>query len=147
MRNAGIPTTTQPAQLIASHITHPPTLPLFLVAHHPSPPPFLVTPTPPPLPPSRPGGNLDLISGIYNNIQTTLLDIERPLVQKSLDSILKTLQKALTTLNWNSQKIDDYIQEVRGWGCVAVMCVRRWATTYRRCGGGCVCVCVCVMGG
>ena len=57
-------------------------------------------------------GNLDLISGIYNNIQNTLLDIERPLVQKSLDNILKALQKALTTLNWNSHKIDDYIQEV-----------------------------------
>lgn len=57
-------------------------------------------------------GNLDLISGIYNDIQQGLLDIERPLVQKTLDSILKTLQKALTTLNWNSHKIDDYVQEV-----------------------------------
>ena len=57
-------------------------------------------------------GNLDLISTIYNQIQTTLLDIERPLVQKSLDTILKKLEKALTTLNWTSLKIDDYIAEV-----------------------------------
>ncbi|CAG9462750.1 unnamed protein product [Pedinophyceae sp. YPF-701] len=57
-------------------------------------------------------GNFDLISGIHNNIQRTLMDIERPLVQDKLDKIGTALQKALTTLNWNSHKIDDYISEV-----------------------------------
>jgi len=56
-------------------------------------------------------GNLELVSGIYNDIELTLLDIERPLVVKSLETVRKSLDKALTVLNWNSHKIDDYLSE------------------------------------
>ena len=57
-------------------------------------------------------GNLDLIVVTYNNILRTLLPVERPLVEKRLATIDDMLQKALVTLNWNSHKINDYIQEV-----------------------------------
>lgn len=57
-------------------------------------------------------GNLELIVGIYNGIQRSLLEIERPLVQEALNSADEALKKALTTLNWNSHKIDSYIADV-----------------------------------
>ena len=57
-------------------------------------------------------GNLDLIVVTYNNILRTLLPVERPLVEKRLATIDDMLQKAIVTLNWNSHKINDYIQEV-----------------------------------
>ena len=57
-------------------------------------------------------GNLDLIVVTYNNILRTLLPVERPLVGKRLEEIDGMLQKAIHSLNWNSHKINDYIQEV-----------------------------------
>ena len=57
-------------------------------------------------------GNLDLIVVTYNNILRTLLPVERPLVGKRLTEIDAMLQKAIHSLNWNSHKINDYIQEV-----------------------------------
>lgn len=57
-------------------------------------------------------GNLDLIVGIYNSIQRSLLEIERPLVIEQLNAADEALKKALTTLNWNSHKIDAYISDV-----------------------------------
>eukprot|EP00227_Mantoniella_beaufortii_P011774 CAMPEP_0197579874 /NCGR_PEP_ID=MMETSP1326-20131121/3768_1 /TAXON_ID=1155430 /ORGANISM="Genus nov. species nov., Strain RCC2288" /LENGTH=4505 /DNA_ID=CAMNT_0043143449 /DNA_START=243 /DNA_END=13760 /DNA_ORIENTATION=+ len=57
-------------------------------------------------------GNLDLIVVTYNNILRSLLPVEKPLVEKKLEAIDAALQKGLTTLNWNSHKINDYIAEV-----------------------------------
>ena len=57
-------------------------------------------------------GNLDLIVVTYNYILRSLLDVERPLVEKKLEAIDAALQKGLTTLNWNAHKINDYIAEV-----------------------------------
>ena len=57
-------------------------------------------------------GNLDLIVVTYNNILRTLLPVERPLIGKRLEEIDAMLQKAIHSLNWNSHKINDYIQEV-----------------------------------
>lgn len=46
-------------------------------------------------------GNLELISTLYNNILSTLLDVERPLVASKLEAIDAGLHKGLNTLNWN----------------------------------------------
>jgi dynein heavy chain len=57
-------------------------------------------------------GNLDLIVVTYNNILRSLLPVEKPLVEKKLEGIDSSLQKGISTLNWNSHKINDYIAEV-----------------------------------
>ena len=58
-------------------------------------------------------GNLELITGIYNEILSTLLPVERPLIEKKLEAVDAALAKGLTVLNWNSHHIDDYIVEAR----------------------------------
>ena len=57
-------------------------------------------------------GNLELITGIYNDILSTLLPVERPLIEKKLEAVDAALTKGLTVLNWNSHHIDEYIAEV-----------------------------------
>ena len=59
-------------------------------------------------------GKLGLIVSMYNNILTTLLPVERPLIEKKINAVDATLQKGLSVLSWNSHRIDDYIQEVLG---------------------------------
>jgi dynein heavy chain len=63
-------------------------------------------------------GNLDLIVNMYNDIQTTLLPVERPLVKAQLDRIDKTLSQGVgegklkaKSLNWKSNGIDLFIGE------------------------------------
>ena len=63
-------------------------------------------------------GNLDLIVYMYNDIQTTLLPVERPLVKSQLDKIDKTLMQGIEegknkskSLNWKSNGIDLFIGE------------------------------------
>lgn len=57
-------------------------------------------------------GNLELITGIYNDILRTLLPVERPLIEKKLEAVDAALTKGLTVLNWNSHHIDAYVQEL-----------------------------------
>lgn len=57
-------------------------------------------------------GNLDLIVGIYNKIQMTILPVEKPLVLSKLEEVEKTLEEGLFNLNWNSADIDEYISKV-----------------------------------
>ncbi|DBB00313.1 TPA: Dynein beta chain, flagellar outer arm [Trebouxia sp. C0004] len=57
-------------------------------------------------------GNLQLIVGIYNNVQATILPVEKPLIMQKLEAVDAALKKGLQTLNWNSHHIDDYIMEV-----------------------------------
>eukprot|EP00854_Cymbomonas_tetramitiformis_P010885 gene10885-12880_t len=57
-------------------------------------------------------GNLELIAGIYNEIQDTMLEVERPLVIQKLEAIDEALNQGLNVLNWNSLKIEDYIVTV-----------------------------------
>ena len=66
----------------------------------------------------RQTGNLDLIVNMYNDIQTTLLPVERPLVKAQLDRIDKTLSQGIgegknkaKALNWKSNGIDIFIGE------------------------------------
>jgi dynein heavy chain len=56
-------------------------------------------------------GNLDLIINMYNNMMTTILPVERPLVQSHLEKIDRTLQRGIKQMNWKSHGIDMFITE------------------------------------
>ncbi|KAM5306863.1 dynein axonemal heavy chain 17 isoform 1-T1 [Glossophaga mutica] len=58
-------------------------------------------------------GNLELIVGWYNEIKTTVMDIELPLITSELAAIDVRLLDAETTLFWNGQGVFEYIQEMR----------------------------------
>ncbi|KAJ3220317.1 hypothetical protein HK099_004389 [Clydaea vesicula] len=55
---------------------------------------------------------LDHISDMYNGIRTGVLDVERPLVQSKIDLIDIEIDKAVTSLNWQSDQIEEYINTV-----------------------------------
>ncbi|KAM7382161.1 hypothetical protein PAMA_012837 [Pampus argenteus] len=61
--------------------------------------------------------NLELTVGRYNKVMHSVIDVEHPLVQGQLRDIDAQLQKAEESLNWNSQGIWEYIQEVRDSVC------------------------------
>ena len=63
-------------------------------------------------------GNLDLIVNMYNDVQTSLLPVERPLIKNLLEKIDKTLafgvgegKHKAKALNWKSNGIDVFIAE------------------------------------
>ena len=63
-------------------------------------------------------GNLDLIVNMYNDIQYSLLPVERPLVKSQLEKLDKTLAQGIgegknkaKALNWKSNGIDLFIGE------------------------------------
>ncbi|XP_028375908.1 LOW QUALITY PROTEIN: dynein heavy chain 17, axonemal [Phyllostomus discolor] len=58
-------------------------------------------------------GNLELIVGWYNEVKTTVMDIELPLIHSELEAIDVRLLDAETTLFWNSDGVFEYIQEMR----------------------------------
>ncbi|KAJ3023806.1 hypothetical protein HKX48_000940 [Thoreauomyces humboldtii] len=55
---------------------------------------------------------LDHITKSYNGIRTGVLDVERPLIEDRLIQIDKQIEHALTTLNWTSSEIVEYIAEI-----------------------------------
>ena len=57
-------------------------------------------------------GSLDLIVGVWNRIQKTILAVEIPLVLEQLKVLDGRLEEGLSNLNWNSSTIDKYIEEV-----------------------------------
>ncbi|KAM9424094.1 dynein axonemal heavy chain 9 isoform 2-T2 [Pholidichthys leucotaenia] len=61
--------------------------------------------------------NLELTVGRYNKVMQSMLEVERPLVQGELRNINAQLKKAEESLNWNSQDVWQYIQEVRDSVC------------------------------
>ncbi|XP_028263973.1 dynein axonemal heavy chain 9 isoform X2 [Parambassis ranga] len=61
--------------------------------------------------------NLDLTTSRYNKVMHSLLDVERPLVQGQLRDLDAQLSKAERSLNWNSEDVWQYIQEVRNSVC------------------------------
>uniref|UniRef100_A0A4W6G5D9 Dynein axonemal heavy chain 17 n=1 Tax=Lates calcarifer TaxID=8187 RepID=A0A4W6G5D9_LATCA len=61
--------------------------------------------------------NLELTAGRYNKVIHSVLDVEHPLVQGQLRDIDAQLRQAEESLNWNSQGIWQYIQEVRDSVC------------------------------
>ena len=40
-------------------------------------------------------GNLQLIVGVYNNVQATILPVEKPLITQKLEAVDSTLKKGL----------------------------------------------------
>jgi dynein heavy chain len=63
-------------------------------------------------------GNLDLIVNMYNDIQISLLPVERPLVKSQLERLDKTLAQGIgegkmktKALNWKSNGIELFIEE------------------------------------
>jgi dynein heavy chain len=62
----------------------------------------------------RQTGNLDLIVKMYNEVQTTLLPVERPLLKTHLDKIDKTLKQGIKSINWKSHGIDFFCHRVYG---------------------------------
>ncbi|XP_048222854.1 dynein axonemal heavy chain 17 [Perognathus longimembris pacificus] len=58
-------------------------------------------------------GNLELIVGWYNEIKTTVMDVEFPLIKSELEEIDVRLSSAETTLFWNGEGVFEYIREMR----------------------------------
>ncbi|XFF88688.1 hypothetical protein AB1E18_014907 [Capra hircus] len=58
-------------------------------------------------------GNLELVVGWYNEIKTTVKDVEFPLIKSELEAIDVKLLNAETTLFWNGEGVFEYIQEMR----------------------------------
>ncbi|KAK6478238.1 dynein heavy chain 17 [Huso huso] len=58
-------------------------------------------------------GNLDLIVSWYNKIRLTVHPVEFPLIKSELEDIDSKLNKAESTLSWNTDGAWEYIQEMR----------------------------------
>ncbi|XP_075314376.1 dynein axonemal heavy chain 9 [Odontesthes bonariensis] len=61
--------------------------------------------------------NLELTAVRYNKVMHCALDVERPLVQGQLRDIDAQLRKAEESLNWKSQGVWQYIQDLRDSVC------------------------------
>ncbi|KAJ3364693.1 hypothetical protein GGF32_001332 [Allomyces javanicus] len=55
---------------------------------------------------------LNHITGLYNNVLATALDVERPLIQSRIQEIDDFVASALTTLNWRSTDVAAYVGEL-----------------------------------
>lgn len=44
-------------------------------------------------------GNLQLIVGIYNNVQATILPVEKPLITQKLEAVDSALKKGLQVMS------------------------------------------------
>ncbi|XP_041076181.1 dynein heavy chain 17, axonemal-like [Polyodon spathula] len=58
-------------------------------------------------------GNLDIIVAWYNKIRVTVHPVEFPLIKNELEDIDSKLNKAESTLSWNTDGAWEYIQEMR----------------------------------
>ena len=47
-------------------------------------------------------GNLQLIVGIYNSVQATILPVEKPLITQKLEAVDSALKKGLQVLHWSA---------------------------------------------
>ena len=56
-------------------------------------------------------GNLELIVGMYNNIQTTLLPVEKPLLKDKIELIDRILKPGIENLKWKDENINPFIKE------------------------------------
>jgi len=55
--------------------------------------------------------NLDLTVNMYNDVLSTLLPVEKPLLQDRIQSMLDALQPGIDTLKWNSENINPFINK------------------------------------
>lgn len=56
-------------------------------------------------------GNLDLIVGMYNNILSTLLPVEKPLLRDKIELIDKILKPGIDEYKWNNENLGPFIKE------------------------------------
>lgn len=56
-------------------------------------------------------GNLDLIVNMNNDVLLQLLPVEKPLVRPYLDKFDRVINTGLSQMNWNSNGINDFIEE------------------------------------
>lgn len=56
-------------------------------------------------------GNLDLIVGMYNEILSTLLPVEKPLLKDKIELIDRILKPGIESLKWNDTDINPFIKE------------------------------------
>jgi dynein heavy chain, axonemal len=56
--------------------------------------------------------SLDHISTTYNGIRTGVLDVERPLILSKIEEIDAQIQQGLTSINWKSENIEQYITDI-----------------------------------
>lgn len=50
-------------------------------------------------------GNLQLIVGIYNNVQATILPVEKPLITQKLEAVDSALKKSLQVLEHDARTV------------------------------------------
>jgi dynein heavy chain len=55
---------------------------------------------------------LENISTMYNNIQTNMLTVEKPLLKDRMDAIDREIEKGIQQLNWKSAETEDYVQSL-----------------------------------
>ena len=55
--------------------------------------------------------NLDLTVNMYNEVLSTLLPVEKPLLQDRIQSMLDALQPGIDNLKWNSENINPFINK------------------------------------
>ena len=56
-------------------------------------------------------GNLQLIAGKYNQMYLTILDVERPLLERELRAIDNLLEQGLTHLTWKSVDVQTFVKQ------------------------------------
>ncbi|KAI9189963.1 hypothetical protein H9P43_001396 [Blastocladiella emersonii ATCC 22665] len=57
---------------------------------------------------------LNHITGLYNTVMETALEVERPLIQATIQDIDEFVDSALSTLNWRSEEVGPYVRELAG---------------------------------
>ncbi|KAM4626866.1 dynein axonemal heavy chain 11-like [Discoglossus pictus] len=58
-------------------------------------------------------GNLNLVTKWFNQLQNTILQVERDLIQEELKAIDEKLKPALSLITWQTEDLELYIQETR----------------------------------
>jgi len=56
-------------------------------------------------------GNLELTVNMYNDVLATLLNVEKPLLADRIKMMLDSLNPGLTSLQWNSENINPFINK------------------------------------
>ena len=62
----------------------------------------------------RQTGNLDLIINMYNDVQTQMLPVERPLLKSHVTKCDNSLSKGINSLNWKSHGVDTFLAGAMG---------------------------------
>ncbi|KAI9142914.1 dynein heavy chain and region D6 of dynein motor-domain-containing protein [Paraphysoderma sedebokerense] len=55
---------------------------------------------------------LDHITGLYNNVKDTALEVEKPLIDVYIKDIDRFVERALKEMNWRSTEIENYVSHL-----------------------------------